>query len=164
MESVVEDLVRLIRHKLDQQQIRLKIQFTKDLPTVRLDRAQIEQALLNIVLNALHAMPDGGTLEISSGRSTENNESLERIWIEIRDSGIGMTDSQRQNLFQPFLTSRATGTGLGMAIVNKIVKAHAGEIVVRSRANRGTSVRILLPVEEPVPSTVLPASVETLTQ
>jgi signal transduction histidine kinase len=143
LNSIVKDLVLLVRHKLAHQNVILKENLMENLPLSPIDRAQIEQALLNIVLNALHAMPKGGNLELVTG-VVENRTKRSNVWIEVKDSGIGMTTIQRQKLFQPFLTSRANGTGLGMAIVNKIVKAHGGEISVRSRSSRGTAVRISL--------------------
>ncbi len=143
--SLVEELILLIRHKLASQRVILKWQPIEATPSVRADRAQMEQALLNLVLNALQAMPDGGTLKISTGTSPKALPEISMAWIEIRDSGVGMTHTQQLNLFQPFLTSKKTGTGLGMAIVNKIVQAHGGTISVRSKARRGTSVRIHLP-------------------
>lgn len=148
LHSVVEDLVLLIRHKLDHQNIRLRLSLDRNLPGACIDRAQMEQALLNIVLNALHSMTEGGILELRTGISSGASP---RLWIEVRDSGTGMSSLQQQKLFQPFLTSRAAGTGLGMAIVNKIVRAHGGEVTVRSRLNQGTAVRIWLPAARTPP-------------
>jgi signal transduction histidine kinase len=146
LNSVVEDLVLLIRHKLSQQSIQLKLSLGQNLAAARVDRAQIEQALLNLVLNAIHAMPQGGMLELKTGRTDGKNIDEARLWIEIKDSGIGMTDQLKETLFQPFLTTRVSGTGLGMAIVSKIIDAHGGEIRIRSQENRGTSVRIFLQI------------------
>lgn len=146
LNPVIEDLVLLIRHKLAQQNVRLKLFLEKDLPPARIDRAQIEQALLNLILNSIEAMPRGGALELLTGvgRPTLDDPPRRHFWIEVRDSGSGMSSLQRANLFQPFLTSRPRGTGLGMAIVNKIVKAHGGEVSVRPRSHRGLAVRITL--------------------
>jgi len=144
LNSLVEDLVLLIRHKLAHQKVQLKLLLREALPEAHIDHAQIEQALLNLILNALHAMPEGGQLELRTGASSRRRTGP-GLWIEVRDSGVGMTVLQRANLFRPFLTSRATGTGLGMAIVDRIVRAHDGQIQVRSRPNRGTTIRIQLP-------------------
>ncbi len=141
LNSVVEDLILLTRHKLNNQNIRLKLALKENLSSIPLDRAQIEQALLNLILNAISAMPKGGVLQIT----THEKKSPPAQWIEVRDSGIGMSPRQREQLFQPFLTSKAKGTGLGMAIVKKIVQSHSGEISVKSRPRIGTSIRILLP-------------------
>ncbi len=140
LNSLVEDLVLLTRHKMSQQQVRLLLKLCKELPSALIDRALIEQALLNVILNALHAMPRGGALQLYTGISPSSH----RVWVEVRDSGCGMSTLQKEKLFQPFLTSRPSGTGLGMAIVDKIIQAHHGEIHVRSRPGHGTSVRITL--------------------
>ncbi len=143
---MVEELVLLLRHKLAQQRIRLKWTPAHNLPPVRMDRGQMEQALLNVALNALHAMPRGGTLELRTGTElAKPPEETSAVWIEIRDSGIGMTPRQQQTLFEPFLTSRQKGTGLGMAIVSRILKVHGGRITVRSRLHHGTTLRLALP-------------------
>ena len=145
LDSVIGELQLLTRHKLAHQHVQWKLLLCKDLPAVRMDRTQMEQALLNIILNALHAMPDGGILQLKTGMAVNS------VWVEVRDSGVGMSERQQENLFQPFLTSRAKGTGLGMAIVNKIVQAHHGRVGVKSRPGQGTAVRITLPLitEEP---------------
>ena len=153
--SAVEDLMLLTRHKLAHQKVQLKLVLQDDLPDALIDRAQIEQALLNIILNSLHAMPRGGNLELRTGMSLRRRNSA-GLWVEVRDSGAGMTITQKQNLFQPFLTSRAAGTGLGMAIVDKIIKSHGGEVKVRSRFNRGTAIRIYLQTDFRSPTASAP--------
>lgn len=141
LNSIVEDLILLTRHKVHNLNIRLKLTLDQKLSPTPLDRTQMEQALLNLMLNALAAMPKGGTLQIT----TQESPSPLGQWIEIRDSGMGMSSRQREQLFQPFLTSKAKGTGLGMAIVKKIIQAHGGEISIKSRPRAGTAIRILLP-------------------
>lgn len=136
---LIEDLALLTRHKMAQQRVKLVFRSHPSRPFASVDRAQMEQALLNIILNALHAMPRGGTLHIQTGIQRG------RVWIEVRDSGSGMSDARRRKLFEPFLTTRRSGTGLGMAIVDKIVRAHHGAVQVRSRPGHGTHVRIILP-------------------
>ncbi len=138
LNSIVEDLALLLRHKLAAQKVRLKLRLSPHLPSVKADRGQIEQALLNLALNALHAMRDGGRLSLATGASADG------AWIEVRDTGRGISKARLKTLFDPLLGARATGAGLGMAIVRKIVQAHAGKLEVRSRPGAGACIRILL--------------------
>jgi signal transduction histidine kinase len=141
LNSVVEELALLIRQKIAHQNIALTLLLSSEGPKARMDRAQIEQALLNLILNAIQAMSEGGHLEVRTGNTATEKD----VWIEIADSGPGMPEFMRENLFQPFLTSKPTGTGLGMAIVSKIIKAHDGRIEVSSEPAKGTTIRVTLP-------------------
>jgi signal transduction histidine kinase len=150
--ELLEDVLFLTRHKLTQQRIELRTDFAAELPNVRIDRGQIEQACLNLILNAAEAMTNGGTLTISTGlpAATSSRRSpgeRESVLLTFTDNGVGMTAEQRQRLFEPFLTSKARGTGLGLAIVHKIVvDAHGGRIEVESARGQGTTFRLLVPV------------------
>jgi two-component system sensor histidine kinase HydH len=112
---------------------------TADLPLVDLDRDQFEQALLNLMLNAEQAMPDGGTLTLI-GRS-------DGVWVDLDviDTGCGMTPDVLANLFQPFHTTKKTGTGLGLPTARKVIVAHGGSLDVQSEPGRGTKFTIRLP-------------------
>ena len=129
------------------------------LPPLSLDREQMERAVGNLVKNAIEAMPDGGTLilrsystplaEESVGNKVEahNQENLtsnkgRTISLEVQDTGHGMSEETRQNLFNPDYTTKSYGTGLGMAIVRRIITVHGGEIAVESAENVGTTIRI----------------------
>ena len=139
---MLEDVLLLTRHKLKQQKIELKTDFAARLPPVRVDRGQVEQACLNLILNATEAMPHGGTLSISTAL-----QSSSFILLTFSDTGVGMTPEQQQRLFEPFLTTKARGTGLGLAIVHKIiVDAHRGRVEVESERGQGTTFRLVLPV------------------
>ena len=108
---------------------------------MRVDRGQIEQACLNLILNAAEAMPDGGTLKISTSLRPSSF-----VLLTFTDTGVGMTPDQQKLLFEPFLTTKTRGTGLGLAIVHKIiVDAHGGQIEVESVPGKGTTFRVLLP-------------------
>lgn len=143
VDLLFEDFQMLLRHKLNAQKVKLKISVAENLPPVSLDRAQIEQALLNLTLNALQAMPEGGKIKLTSKLLTID----QMPWLEIcvADTGAGMPESVRARIFQPFLTTKVTGTGLGLAIVQKIVENHSGKISVISKVKRGTTFRILIP-------------------
>jgi len=140
--EVLDDVLLLTRHKLQQQRIELKTGFARQLPKLRLDRGQIEQACLNLILNAAEAMPHGGSLTVISALQSPSS-----IVLTFADTGVGMTPDRQQLLFEPFLTTKSRGTGIGLAIVHKIVvDAHRGRLEVQSERGRGTVFRILLPV------------------
>jgi len=140
--ALLEDALLLTRHKLTQHKIALRTEFATNLPRVRADRAQIEQACLNLILNAVDAMPDGGTLTV---RTSLLPSSF--LLLTFADTGVGMTEEQRARLFEPFLTTKAGGTGLGLAIVHRIItEVHRGQLEVESAAGCGTTFHIHLPL------------------
>jgi len=104
------------------------------------DREQLKQASLNLILNAFEAMPEGGSLVVEvAGHPTEGT-------IRFRDSGVGIAPENLQQIFSPFFTTRRDGTGLGLAITQRIVAAHGGRIEVESRAGEGTVFTVILPL------------------
>jgi signal transduction histidine kinase len=142
--SVIEDLALLVRHKLSNQKITFSSGLDPKLPLVPGDAAQLSQALLNLVLNAVEAMAGGGSLSIST--SLQAGKKQRRVQIEIKDSGPGLTEEQQKHAFRSILNStRKGGTGLGLAIVKKIIEAHQGGISVTSSAGNGATFRIWLP-------------------
>jgi signal transduction histidine kinase len=114
-----------------------------DLPAVPLDRTLVGRALINIVENALHAMPGGGTLTVRTRRTDGG------IAIDVEDTGIGMDEDARARLFEPYFSTRATGTGLGLTIAKRNVELNHGRIAVESQAGRGTTVTLAFPIGEP---------------
>lgn len=107
---------------------------------VRMDRDKLVQVLLNLLKNAFDAMPEPGTVTITSSRSDE--------WctIEVMDTGTGMSEQELQQIFNPFFTTKETGTGLGLSICHKIMNDHGGSIEVQSREQHGTVFRMTLPL------------------
>src|SRR5207237_4694726 len=117
---------------------------------VRADASQLEQAFLNLMLNALEAMPNGGKLTITSRlfRLPRKNQQPTHVVVEFNDTGAGMNEDLRRRAFRSILsTTKPQGTGLGLAIVGRIVEAHRGKIKVLSRLEKGTTIRITLPLE-----------------
>jgi len=147
MNALVDELSLLVRHKLANQGIKLVRELPADLPLVLGDAPQLEQAFLNLILNAAEAMADGGTLTIRSRVLTRADQSR-HVAVEFKDTGGGMTEEQKQRAFKTVLAStKSKGSGLGMAIVGRIIETHHGEIHIRSRVGRGTTIRIALPVK-----------------
>lgn len=139
----IEDLRLLTRHKLRNHNVALDLALEPGLPKVMADPTQLEQAFLNVTLNALEAMRDGGHLTISSRKIAPN-----QVEITFQDTGSGMTPEQCKVAFSSLLqTSKAKGTGLGLAIVGRIIEAHGGSASVRSEVGKGACVVLQLPVK-----------------
>ncbi|MCF6238769.1 MAG: ATP-binding protein, partial [Candidatus Marinimicrobia bacterium] len=101
---------------------------------------QIKQVLLNLMLNAIQAMPDGGLIEVSS------KNFQHEVHIKVSDNGPGIAPEDRERIFNPFVTTRDSGTGLGLAITQRIVHAHEGHIVLDSISGKGASFTVCLPL------------------
>jgi signal transduction histidine kinase len=110
------------------------------LPPVPVDPRLVRQAVVNVVANAIQAMPDGGRLTVRS--RVERDEAV----VEIEDTGPGIPDAVRARIFEPFFTTKANGTGLGLAVVRRIVESHGGTVAVRTRAGAGTAFALRLPL------------------
>ena len=149
LNELIEELGLLTRHKLTQQNIQLVRKLDEDLPVVMADATQLEQAFLNLILNAVEAMPGGGKLTIVSRplRSPRSSAGPTHVSVEFRDTGHGMTRDQRKRAFTSLLnTTKRKGTGLGLAIVARIVEAHRGTVEVKSSSSRGTAIAVTLPL------------------
>lgn len=148
--QLLDDLGLLTRHKLRVQDVQLVRKLAPDLPPIVGDPTQIEQAFLNLTLNAVEAMPDGGRLTIRSRALRQDRRSgrATHVLVRFRDTGVGMTDEQRRRAFTSLLaTTKAKGTGLGLAIVARVVEQHQGKVRVWSSLGKGTTISIVLPVE-----------------
>jgi signal transduction histidine kinase len=145
--ELLDDVLLLTREKLRLQKIQLLRRFAVGLPRVRADRGRIEQACLNLILNAADAMSGGGKLTVGTAfQPSSLSMSGNHVLLTFTDTGTGMEPEKQKQLFQPFLTTKTWGTGLGLAIVQKIVEAHRGKIEVKSTPKKGATFRILLPV------------------
>ncbi len=140
--EVVEEMLDFFGPTAQAHRIDIKCFIPVDLPPVALDRELFKQALLNLLLNAQQAMPEGGELTIQAARD-ETDVSLYLI-----DTGKGMAPEVLAKVFQPFYTTRAGGTGLGLATTRRIVEAHGGTIAVQSELDRGTRFTIRLPATQ----------------
>ena len=141
--SLVEDVALLIRHTLAERKIEMKRQVETGPLMMRGDRAQLEQAILNLVLNGCQAMNEGGTLTLSVRYRQAGKKRV--VMIGVKDTGGGISAQRQEELFQPFLSHKKGGTGLGLALVYKTVQSHQGKIQVRSKLGQGTLFQMQFP-------------------
>ncbi len=148
LNELIGELGLLVRHKLRHQDIEFVHKLDPALPSVMADATQLEQAFLNLILNAAEAMPDGGRLTVSSRKETvKDGGKPARVVVEFKDTGEGMTNEQRKRAFSSVLfTTKAKGTGLGLAIVGRVVETHRGELKIKSRPGNGTTISVFLPL------------------
>jgi two-component system, NtrC family, nitrogen regulation sensor histidine kinase NtrY len=142
LNQLVEDSARLFHSQLavpGRPPIDCRLEIDRELTPVAADPELLHRALSNLILNAIEAMPNGGTLTLG----TRHDHG--RVYVEVSDTGSGLTPEQRERLFTPYFTTKPHGTGLGLAIVQSIISDHGGRMTVRSRAGEGTTFSIELP-------------------
>jgi two-component system NtrC family sensor kinase len=142
MNQLVEDVLALVRNQASFRNIKMTLDLAPDLPTVLADGDQMRQVVLNIVLNAADAMPEGGDLRVVS-RPARDQKGVE---LRISDTGPGIPDAVKARLFEPFFTTKKTGTGLGLAIAYGMIERHRGSLWVESAPGKGSTFVIVLPV------------------
>lgn len=146
LNEIVEDVLALMRHYIHTSGVQLELELDKELPWVSVDSNQMKQVFLNLLHNALHAMPTGGTLRIRSELAKRD----EKAWAVVRvaDSGIGIEEQDLARIFEPFFTTRGGlgGTGLGLSVTYGIVMDHGGKIEVQSRPGEGSIFSVWLAI------------------
>jgi signal transduction histidine kinase len=144
--AVLDKTLQLIKNQLMVKGIVRVKNMAQGLPPVKGKQQQLENAFVNIIINAVQAMPQGGTIEIGASLGDK-----ERICVTISDTGIGIPPSDMAHIFDPFYTTKEVGkgTGLGLSLVYGIIHAHGGTIEVNSRVNEGTVFTISLPIDLP---------------
>jgi signal transduction histidine kinase len=140
MGKVIDQVIEKFEPLAIKQAVRLVTEINGDMPLMKMDSSQLVTALSNVMENALESMPEGGTLALEVNR--ENNHIL----ITVRDTGYGMAPDQLDTIYDPFVTSKIRGAGLGLTMVHRIVMNHNGEIKISSQLNKGTMVTVQLPV------------------
>jgi signal transduction histidine kinase len=140
LRQIVADTLHLVRLKLQQSKITLQIAEPSSPVMVEASRGQLQQALLNLVINATQAMPAGGAIRVAI---EETDEGIARI--DLTDTGSGVPDGLQHEIFESFLTGRSEGTGLGLAIVKRILRSHHGDVELLDTSGAGTTMRIWLP-------------------
>lgn len=142
LNEVVRETLDLLAPELDNRGLTVREDLDVRLPQTPIDAGQIKQVLVNLIKNAMQAMTSGGTLRISTGAAGEG------VWVSVADTGGGIPQEKINQIFQPFFTTKKKGTGLGLMIVQRIVREHGGRIEVESNIGAGTTFRIWLPMHE----------------
>ncbi len=142
--DAIEDALFLTDRRRGSLAIDLRRRFAPALPPVLGDRNEIEQALLNLVLNACQAMPEGGRLTVST--QLKKIRRAPRVAVRIADTGRGIAPEHRERIFSPFFTTRGDGVGMGLFVARKVLLAHRGELTVRSQLGKGATFEAMLPV------------------
>lgn len=140
LNTLIEQRVPLLQSSLGNSKVKLEIRLASDLPLIHADQEQLWQAMLNLARNAVEAMPDGGTLTIQT--ATDGGFVL----LRVSDTGKGISEEARDRIFQPFFSTKSTGTGLGLALVQQIILEHGGDIECSSQPNRGSTFTLRLPL------------------
>ncbi|HTV39543.1 MAG TPA: ATP-binding protein [Candidatus Sulfotelmatobacter sp.] len=142
LNDVVDETLELLRPELENRGLAVKNRPARQLAAIPIDATQMQQVLVNLIKNAMQAMSRGGTLTLQTGEASDG------VWVSVADTGGGIPQEQITRIFEPFYTTKKKGSGLGLMIVQRIVRAHCGKIEVESRVGRGTTFRIWLPSHE----------------
>ena len=140
--DIIDECIQLTRKQAEFKDIKIQKALSEEVPELLLDKEQMQQALINLILNASDATEPGGRIEVSSAVFPGN----QFVTITVSDTGKGIADEIIDKIFEPFFTTREIGTGLGLAITHGIVGRHGGDIGVQSRPDHGTTFTIRLPV------------------
>jgi signal transduction histidine kinase len=140
--ALIEELVEFVKYELDEAGIKCLLELEEGLSSTPFDERYMKQALLNLIKNAIAAMPAGGALTIRT-RAADTE-----IQIDVSDTGTGISEENLSKIFEPYFTTKETGSGLGLTLVFKIIREHKGEVSVKSREGAGTCFSITLPVPQ----------------
>jgi PAS domain S-box-containing protein len=147
--DVLQRIARLLEVEAKEKRVALRLALPPVLPAVSGDSERLEQVFLNLLVNAIEAMPDGGEIRVSADPIVFNGSAF--VELAITDQGPGVSEEQLSRLFDPYFTTKPTGTGLGLAIAHRIVADHEGDITLENSAAGGLTVRVRLPVCENEP-------------
>jgi len=142
LNDVVQGVLDFVQYELESSDIELEVELAPRLPRIELDEKYLKQALMNIVKNAIAAMPEGGTLRVRTDRSGDE------VRLSIGDTGVGMSDEVAEKIFEPYFTTKDFGSGIGLTLVYKVVKEHLGEVFVDTEEGEGTTFTLSFPVPQ----------------
>ena len=142
LNQVIADLLEFVHFELEEDKVVLESRLDEEIPPLSFDEKLLKQALLNVINNAVAAMPDGGTLTVATERAGDV------VLIHVIDTGTGISEENMAKIFEPYFTTKEFGSGLGLTVVYKIVKEHGGEIALKSKEGEGTTFTISLPIPQ----------------
>lgn len=146
-------------------QIEIQLDLAAELPTPVGIESELREALINLVLNGVDAMPSGGRLRLSTRSELASQQSVRRVWIEVCDNGVGMDEHTRGRCLEPFFSTKGDrGSGLGLSMVYGIVQRHGADLEIDSAQGTGTCVRIVMPIADTPPQSPLTPAAETPTR
>ena len=140
LNQALEEVLNVMEANLNHHQLSLVKKFDRELPPLQFDRDKVKQGFMNIVLNAMEAMSEGGTVEVETSRHED------RVQVEVLDTGVGIASADLDQLFEPFFTTKVQGTGLGLVNTKRIMEQHGGEVTIKSDEGKGTRVSFWLPL------------------
>jgi signal transduction histidine kinase/DNA-binding response OmpR family regulator/putative methionine-R-sulfoxide reductase with GAF domain len=143
--DLIKRVLRLVEADLRKHNIEFVLEMEDSLPAVMINENEVVEVLLNLILNAIDAMPDGGRLVFAGSRKEDPTEKKPLVEMVIRDSGLGIAPELHNKVFDRYFTTKDSGTGLGLAICERIIMAHNGKIALESKVGKGTTFRISLP-------------------
>ena len=142
LNKIIGETMELLGREIENRGQRVIQKLAGDLPEIPCDATQIQQVLVNLIRNAMQAMNRGGEIRIETGAGSE------AVWVSISDTGSGIPEEKLNRIFQPFFTTKKKGSGLGLMIVQRIIRDHGGKIDLESKPGRGTTFRVWLPMHE----------------
>jgi signal transduction histidine kinase len=142
LNRIVNDVLELLQPQITAKHIDVRLSLSEQASSGMIDDSSMRGALMNLILNAIEAMPDGGRLSVTSDRIED------MLHLEIVDTGRGISEEELKNIFEPFYTTKKQGLGLGMPYAKKIIEQHGGAISIDSRLGEGTKISITLPAEQ----------------
>ncbi len=147
--DLIEDVLLMVKPLANRQECVIEVSAAENLPPVFGDRQLLAEALINVLVNALEALPDHGTVVIAAMAGSFDNagEKTPCVRVDIRDSGHGISEESISAIFEPFFTTKAAGTGLGLSLVLNTIQSHGGTVEVVSQKNEGTTFSLFLPLE-----------------
>jgi signal transduction histidine kinase len=141
--EIIREMIILLNDTANRNSVSIRVELYAGLPTITVDRVQLQQALMNLMLNGIEAMKDiGGELVVSSKRTEDN-----QILISVTDSGVGLPEGG-ERIFKVFFTTKPQGTGMGLAISRSIVESHGGRLWASPNIGRGATLQFTLPLEQ----------------
>ncbi len=148
VKELIDEVLLVVRPKANQQETIVNVQIEGELPEIEGDRKQVGEAIVNLMVNSLEAMPHRGELTVSArlDRSGTTDGSTGRMLIKIADTGPGIDEAGFDRIFDPFFTTKASGTGLGLSIVQTIIRGHGGEILLENVPGKGAAFSLFLPM------------------